>query len=142
MASAASHGNVAVTDRRLDIVRRQNLMRTPVTIHAGCGRSAVSFHSLRMHAARVSGLRIHMALSASDFLGRRVVHQALHIFVAVNAAEHAAVDGVLQLGLIHKQAEFAAVRILGHGCIGMAGEAVGVLELVLRLNRTCQDKQR
>ena len=52
-----------------------------------------------------------------------------------------AVDGMLQLAFIHIQADLLAVHFRGQGGVGVAGEAVLVLELVLGASRAGTHKQ-
>jgi len=80
---------------------------------------------------RICSLLIRMALRASDLLRRRFVDQALHVLVAIDATEHSAVDGMLQLVFIHEQADLAAVRIFTQCGVGVAGETVFVFQLLL-----------
>jgi hypothetical protein len=67
--------------------------------------------------------------------------QALHILVAIHAGKHGAVDGVLELGFIDKQALLLAVDVLTHGGVGVAGEAVDILEFVLGMRDGSPEKQ-
>jgi hypothetical protein len=60
------------------------------------------------------------------------MHKALYILVAVHTTEHAAVDGVLQLVFIDVDADLLAVHFLGQRCVGVAGKAIGVFELLTR----------
>ena len=79
----------------------------------------------------IGGLRVGMALSAGDLLRRSLMGQALYVFVAIHAAEHRAVDGMLQLVFVNIQADFPAVHVFRQCRIGVTGETVFVLELVL-----------
>lgn len=80
---------------------------------------------------RVGSLCIGVALGAAHLFRRLFMHQALHVFVAVHAREHAAVNGVLELALIDKEAHGRAVCVFGgESGIGVAGETVRVFELL------------
>ena len=96
----------------------------------------------RMFAARVSLLRIRMALPTRDLLRRCVVHQALDIGVAVNARKQAPVDGVLQLAHIDKQAQRLPVHIGRQRGVRVAGEAVCILRLLCTMRQMGPGKQR
>ena len=82
-----------------------------------------------MHGARIGLLRGFVASGAGDLFGRRVVHKALDVGVAIDATEEPAVEGMLQLVLIDEEADLLAVFVGGQGRIAMAGETVGVLDL-------------
>lgn len=101
MALAAGDGNIAMIDRRPGIAGSQNLMRAAMTIHTGCGRRTTSLGRLGVGTVGISILRIRMALSAGDLLRRGLMGQALHVFMAIDATEQVAVDGMLQLVFIH-----------------------------------------
>jgi hypothetical protein len=59
------------------------------------------------------------------------MRQALHIRVAVNAGKHSAMNGLFLLGRIHKQADCLAVNLGRQRGVGVASEAVAILELML-----------
>ena len=49
----------------------------------------------------------------TTYLGRRsLMRKALHILVAIDTTEHAAMDRVLQFALVHKQAGLFSVHVL------------------------------
>ena len=141
MASAAGNGNVGVIDRRFLIVGRHNLMRIAVAVAARGRRSSAGFSRLGVRAVRPGLLGIGMALRAAHRLLHLAVIQALHIGVAIDAAEHAAVDGVLQLVAVDKKAHLLAVDLRRHGVVRVAGEAVLVLQLLAAVRRRGPDKQ-
>jgi hypothetical protein len=59
------------------------------------------------------------------------MRQTFHICVAIDASEQTAVDGVLQLFLIDREAELFAVLLFHQCCVGVASEAVLILQLML-----------
>ena len=96
-----------------------------------------------MRTVRIGRLRIGVALRARDPLWRRLVHQALHIGVAIDARQRQrSVNGVLQLAFIHKQADRLAVHVLGERVVAMAGEAVLIFQFVLGLNGAGEKRQK
>ena len=95
----------------------------------------------RMLAVGVSLLSVRMALPAGYLLRRSIVHKALHIRVAIDASKEAPVDSVLQLRLIHEQAQRLPVHIGSQCGIRMAGQAVGIFKLLSRIRRVDTDKQ-
>ncbi len=141
VAPAAGDGNVRVIHRRFGIVRRKDLVRAAVTVLAVCRCAVAGLVRLRVQAVRVSVLRIRMALGAGDLPRGGLMDQAPYILVAINARKHAAVDGVLELVLIHIQADLLAVHFRSHGRVGVAGETIAVLELVLGVCRAGPNKQ-
>jgi len=84
-----------------------------------------------MKTMRVSLLRIRMTLRAGDLQRRGVVHQALHILVAIHAAEHAAVNRMFHLRRVHVQAHRLAVDFSCQRGIGVAAKTILILELLL-----------
>jgi len=79
---------------------------------------------LSVNAVRVALAFIGVTLVASDFFWRRVVRQAFDVCMAIDARK-CAVNGVLELVLVDGDAVAVAI---GHSGVGVAGEAVGVLE--------------
>jgi len=71
-------------------------------------------------AALVSRLLIGMAGGAGNLGWRVLVRRGLHVGVAVDAGEHAAVDGSLESVGIQRDADRLAANILGHGGIAVA----------------------
>ena len=70
------------------------------------------------------------------------MRQTLHIRVAIHAGEQAAVNRLLELGRVHVQADRLAINLLRQSGIGVAGEAVAVLELMLGMERAGPGKKR
>ena len=67
-------------------------------------------------AVCVSILRAGMAVSAEDLLRLRLVHQALHVLVAVHASKlHRSVDRVLELFRVNEKRHGLAIHIGGEG---------------------------
>jgi hypothetical protein len=122
--------DIRVIHRRLRVVRRQNLVLAPVAILAIRRRRVPCFHRLRVIAVRISLLCIRMALRAGHLLRRRIVRQGFHIRVTVHAPEHSAVNRMLELRAIDKQAHLLAVHVLRQRFVGVALKAVFVLQLV------------
>ncbi len=83
-----------------------------------------------MRTVRVGILRIRVALGATHLGRRRLMREALHILVAIHAAEHAAMDRVLQLVLVHKQADLLSIHILRQRVVGVASKAIRVFKLL------------
>ena len=105
-------------------------MRAAMAILAvGRGRSA-GLVGLGMKTMGIRRLRIGMALRAGYLLRRLLMHQALHILVAIDARQHAAMDGVLEFVAIHKQTDLLAVFIIGQRGIGVAGKTICILEFM------------
>ena len=75
-------------------------------------RWLAALRRLGMRAMCPCLLRISMAIGALDLLWRRLVHRPLDILVAVNTGKEAAMDGMLQLFLIHKERELVAILFL------------------------------
>ena len=141
MAPAAGCGDVGVIHRRLGIVGGQNLVCAPVAVLAiGRGRRA-ALGSLGMQAVGVRFLGIRVALGAGDLLRGALMRQALHVGVAIHAAEHRAVNRMLELVRVHAQADRLAIHLCHEGGVGVAGKAVAVLELMLGMSRARPDQQ-
>jgi hypothetical protein len=69
------------------------------------------------------------------------MHQALHIFVAIDAGQKIAMDGMLELGFIHVEADLLAVHFRGQSGVGMAGQTVFIAQFVLGARRKGTGKQ-
>jgi len=80
---SARRRNISMAYGRLRIVGGQYLMGPSVTVRAGCGGSARSFH-FGVITMRVSFLRIRMTLRAGNLLGRRGMRQVLDIRMAID----------------------------------------------------------
>ncbi|MGD0831994.1 MAG: hypothetical protein ABR907_13705 [Terracidiphilus sp.] len=132
MASAASGGNIGVIHGGVRIGRGQDLVRASMTVLAVSRRRAI-IGWLGVQTARIGILCIGMTLGACDLLRSGVMHQTLDIRVAIDAGEEITVDGMLQLGFIHKEANLFAVGFCGQGGVRVAGEAVFIVELLLRV---------
>ena len=137
---AARDGNIAMIDGRLGVIGSKNFVRASMTIHTSCRRRSTGLGHLGVSSVRICILRIRMALGASDLPRRRFVDQALHIFVAIDATEHSAMNGMPQLVFIHIQADLAAVCIFVQSGVGVAGETVFVLQLLLAASGRGPDK--
>ena len=95
-------------------------MRATVAVLAvGClGHAGLSYG---MQTVCISLLCVGMALGAGNLFGRGLMGQTLDILVAINAREHAAMNGLLHLAFIHH--------------IRMAGKTVLIFELLLGKSR-------
>jgi hypothetical protein len=69
------------------------------------------------------------------------MRQALHILVAIHAGKHGAMNGMLELAFIHKQADLFALHVRGQCGVGVTGKTVSILELMFGMSRTSPDKQ-
>jgi hypothetical protein len=125
VAAAAGGGNVGAAYGRFGIVAGDDLVDVAVTVLAACGNFAGD-GDLGVNAMRVALSFIGVALVAGDFFRGRVVRDAFDVGMAIDAGK-CAVNGVLELVLVDGDAVAVA---LGHGGVGVAGEAVGVLELL------------
>ena len=128
VAGAAGRGNVDVRDLRLGIAGRQDLVHVAVAVLAlghvgvaGCG-------SLGVDAVLVRCLLIGMA-SRADRLGwRRIVWKSLDVGVTIHASERT-VDGSLELGVVHMQADLLPVLVFCQSRVAMTGQTIFVAHL-------------
>jgi hypothetical protein len=129
MALAASGWNVGVVNWRIGMAGRENAVGRAVAVDTcSCrGRGAGVFC---MHTVRIRILRGGVAIGASNFGRRILMHQAFYVFVAVDAAQQLAVDGVFELILVDKKAKRLAVFVSCERAIAMAGKTIGVLQLL------------
>lgn len=130
MAFAAGDGNVGVAYGRFAVVCGKELVDVAVAIFTGSGRGS-AFGRLGVETVLVGLLGVAMAVGAGDLLGRRFVGQARDVFMTIHAGEHAAVDGVRELFAIDGERDFLTAFIFGQSLIGVTGEAILILELVL-----------
>lgn len=114
-------------------------MRATVTVLAVCPRPAC-FVGFGVEAVCVSLLCIRVTLGATNFLRCGLVHQTLYILVAIHAGKKIAVDGMLHLAFINKQANLLAVYLRCQRGIGVAGKAVFVSGLLLGVS--CADAKK
>jgi len=77
---------------RFGIACAFDLVRITVAIFAGGRGVFPGLAGLGMGRMCVGGLSVGVALGAAHLLRRVFMHQALYVFVAVHACEHAAVD--------------------------------------------------
>ena len=110
-----------MTDARLRIAGRQQLMRTAVARDAGGGLAVAGRDGFRVEAAIVGGLLVGMAGRAGDFGRSVLVRRSLYVGVAVDAGEHSAVDRSFESVGIDGDADLLAAYVLGHGGIAVAG---------------------
>lgn len=134
MALTARRGDIQVIDRRLCVVRSDNLMRTTVTIHAS-GRGRAGLRRLGVQAVAVSLLCIAVAISAGYLFGCRRMDKTLDILMTVDARKHRAVDRMIQLIAVHVETDLLAVDLVAQCRVAMACETVFVLRLMLGVCR-------
>jgi len=79
----------------------------------------------------IGRLLVCVALGAGYLLRGGVMHQTLHILVAIHASKHSAVDGVLLLVGVHIQVDLLAIHLHRQGGVGVTGKAILVLGLML-----------
>ena len=131
MTLAAGSGNVGVIDGRVCIVGGDDFVNRAVTVRTiGCGRTCCC--GFCMGAVRISGLCVGMASVAGEFLRRSLMRERFHVGVAIDAAEHGAMNGVLEFSAVDEKAVWLAVHCLRQRGIAVTGEAVFVFELVFR----------
>lgn len=138
---SAGDGNVGVIDGRVRIVCSNDRMHRAMAVGT-TGRGATGHSGFCMGAMRIRCKCVGVATCTGEFLGRCFVGQAFDVGVAVDACEHGAVDRVLQLGRIDKQAVRLAVDGFGDRGVAVAGEAVFIFELVLGMKRRGPDERR
>jgi len=119
----------------------KNAVRGTVTVNT-CSSGRRSACGLSMHAVRVRILRGGVATGAGHLGRGLVVDQTFYVFVAVDAAQHLAVDRVLDLTLIDVEAYGLAVFVGRERAVAVAGKAVGVLQLLSRGRTGCRGKER
>jgi hypothetical protein len=108
---------------RFGIGGGQQFVGAAMTINAG-GRVAIAaLDRFRVKAAFVRRLLISVAGGASNFLGSYFVRRAFYVGMAVDAGEHAAVDGIFESLRIDVQADRLAIFLVGERGIAMASEA-------------------
>ena len=125
VTAAAGDGNVGAIDGRLGIVAGDDCVDVAVTILAG-GRNFSGGGDLGVNAVRVALAFVGVALVAGDFFRGHVVREGFDVGVAIDAGK-CAVNRVLEFGLVDGDAVAVAI---GHAGVGVAGEAVGVLEFL------------
>ena len=140
VTAAAGLRNIDVIDRRLRVRDCRGFVRAAMAIDTrGGGR--FSGGELRVGAVAVGGLRVGVALRTGNLFGGRVVCQAFDVGVAINACEHAAMHGVLQLACIDEKAVRFSVYIFAQRGVVVAGEAVLIFQLMLGIeNRNAKKK--
>ena len=112
VACAASGRNVGVTYARFWIGRRQQFVRAAVAVDARRCIVISSRNGLGVVTAVVSRLLVSVAGRTTDFFGSRLVRGALYVGVAIDAAEHAAVNGILESFRIDVQADRLAIDLV------------------------------
>lgn len=141
VAAPARGRNVRVADRRFGIIRRDDLVRFTMAVLAGRRDGRSGLGRLGMEAMRVCRHCVGVAIGTGDFFGGGLVYESLHIFVTIDAGEHAAVYGVFELATVHEQADLFAIYFIAQGGVGVAGEAVLVGGFLLGRDRGSPKKQ-
>ena len=108
---------------RLWICGRKQFVRAAVAIDAGRRRAVAALHRATVEASVVRSLFVRVAGCTSDFLRDRFVRRAFYIRMAVDAGEHAAMNGVFESLRIHVQADRLAVLLMRQRSVAVAGEA-------------------
>lgn len=140
MTFAAGDGNVGMIDGRVRIVGGDDFVNGAVAVGTiGCGRTCCC--RFCMGAVRIGGLCVGMASVAGEFLRRSLMRERLHVGVAIDAAEHGAMNGVLEFGAVDEKAVRLAVHCLRQGRVAVTGEAVFVFQLVFRQEGRCRERQ-
>ena len=103
-------GNVGVSDFRLGIAGRQNLVHAAVAVLALGDVGVAGRRGLGVDTVIVGGLLVGMAGGAHRLRRRGIVREGLDVGVAIGAAEDA-VDGGLELGVVDVQADLLAVLV-------------------------------
>lgn len=115
MARSASERDVGVIHARLRIACRQQLVWASVTIGAGGSLPIARFDRRGMKALVVRGLLIGVTRGARNLLGRAIVRRTLEVSVAIDAVEHAAMNGRLESIGIHRKADLLAINLFAQG---------------------------
>src|SRR5215471_2354310 len=102
MAGSASRRDVGVIHPRLGVARRQQLVWASVTIGASSRLPIARLDRCGVKALVVRGLFIGMTGGTRDLLGRAIVRRTLEVCMAIDAVEHATVNGCLEGIGIHR----------------------------------------
>jgi len=129
MAAAAGGRDVGVVDGRFGIACPHYLVNVAVAVFA-TGGNLSTFVDFRMDAVCIRLAGVGVTLRATDPLRARLMRKACYIRMTIHTREQAAVNGMLELVFVDVDADYRTVHILSERGIGVAGEAVGVLELL------------
>ena len=122
VATAAGGWDVVVVYRRRGIGGREHLVRIAMAVLARSGRCPAGLAVAGVKTVRVGLLGIGVAGGAvNGFQGG--VGEGCCISMAVNAGEHAAVNGMPEFGAIDIEADGLALDDRGGRGIGVTGEA-------------------
>jgi len=120
-----------------------------VAVDAGGCVAIPSLNGLAVEAAVVGRLLVGVTGRAADFQRRGFVRGTLHVGVAVDACEHAAVDGIFEVLGIDMQADRLAIDVVGQRGIAVTGKALfrsglwrllGGWRLAGREERSCEEQ--
>ncbi len=137
MADAAGGRDVPVAYLGSGIAGRKNRMNIAMAVNATRGLLVAGRTRLGMQPVIVRLLLVAMALRAGWLGGRGFMRNGSDILVAIRATEHAAVNGVLELLLLHLQTHLLAVFFLGQRGVVMARQAIRIGELRRLLRLLC-----
>jgi len=140
VTAAAGRGNVSVIHRRLYIVGGQNLVRASMAVLAISGW-ATGLGRFGVLAVLVCGLFVRMAIGAGGRKPPVLVLGIVGRFVTIHAGKHLAMNRMFQLAFVHIQTDASTVNLFGDGGVGVAGQAVLVVGLILRASRASQCEQ-
>jgi len=140
VAGAAGSGNVGAVHAGSGVAGRNNFMRAAVAIHAARRAGVAFLQRRRVKAGIVGGLLVGVASSASRFRRRRFVRHGFYVAMAIGAAE-GAVHGALELLVVYIKANLLATLFFAQGVIAVAGEAIGIAQLLSEGNSAQQEKQ-
>lgn len=124
VTGAASCGDIRVTHARFRICCGKQFVWTAVAVYAGSGIAVATLNRLCVVTAIVDRLLIGMAGRARDFLWSRFMCGTLYIRVAVHAAEHAAMNRILESFRIDVQADGLAVYLVTQRSVTVAAKAL------------------
>lgn len=127
VATAAGGWDVVVVYGRSGIGGRKDLVRIAVAVLARCSGCLAGFAVAGMKAVRVSLLGVGVAGGAANGF-QSGVGEGCCVGVAVDAGEHAAVDGMPEFGVIDVETDGLALDDGGGRGVGVAGEAGFVLD--------------
>jgi len=142
VAAAARSRNVRVIDGRVGMASGEYRVGISVAVRAAGAWKSIT-RDLGVSALCVGIGCGGVAVDAEDFLRRRLVHEALDVFMAIDAGKlHRSMDRVLELRAINEERDLLAVDVLCQGCVAVATEAVFVFDLVLGANGDGRAQQK
>jgi hypothetical protein len=134
MTTAAGGSDILVAHLGRGVARGKDCMNVAVAIDTTRRLLVAGRTRLGMQTVVIRLLLVAVALRAGWLGGRGFMRNRSDILMAIRATEHAAVNGVLELLLLHLQAHLLAIFFLGQRWVVVAGEAIRISEL-LRFRR-------